>query len=92
MRLVGWLIKYNDADDLTPTYLQEIDLHATADELRALALFLNDAANQIEQAQLNNQALNIGIDFDSEVPNAQVGLFVNVVRHETEFADISKLS
>ncbi len=84
MRLIGWPTNYTEDKGLTPIYLQDVDIYASADELRSLASFLMDAAAQLEQAQLNSQELNIGIDFDNEYPNAEVGIWIGVIHHKPE--------
>lgn len=81
MRLTGWATTYSADDGLLPTELQDLDLRASSDELRKLARFLAQAADQLDVAMANKSSLNLGIDFSDDKPNAQTGIWVNVI-HE----------
>lgn len=83
MRLVGWPANYDKDEGLQPLEIKDIDLHGTAEELRVLSQFLEQAAFQLDQAKTSNQELNIGIDFEDDKPNSETGIWVNVVHHVT---------
>ena len=71
MRLVGLPNSWNPDEGLIPLDLQDIDIHATRDELRVLANFFAAAS------QLANDAEN-SISFGDSKPNAQTGIWFNV--------------
>jgi hypothetical protein len=81
MRFVGWPTKFNTEDGLVPIDVQDIDLYASANEIRTLASFLMGAADQLEHAELKNEELNVGIDFGDSKSDAQTGIWINIVRH-----------
>lgn len=51
MRLVGWPSTWNPAEGLLPIETQEIDFHASAEELHALAMFFMEAAGKAAQGE-----------------------------------------
>lgn len=81
MRLVGWPTKYSEEEGLLPIDLQDVDFHGTPEELRALAEFLEKAADKLAEAEKAKQDLNVGIDFGDSKPNPKTGIWVNVVYH-----------
>lgn len=50
MRLVSWPSAWDKDKGLLPIEAQEIDFHATAEELQALAQFFTEAAEQATQS------------------------------------------
>jgi hypothetical protein len=84
MRIVGWP-EVCDADGaIFPVDLMDVDFHGTPQELREIAEFLFRAATELQSAEKRNLALNIGVDLANSNPHAEVGIWVNVVRHVDE--------
>lgn len=79
MRIVGWPSNFDKEEGLSPIDLQDVDFLANPDELRALAKFLEQAADKVSQASQENKKLNIGIDFSDSKTNPQTGIWINVV-------------
>ncbi len=68
MRLICLPSSWNAQEGLIPVELQDIDIHATKAELRALITFLASVAEQAK----------ISIDFGDSKPDAQTGIWINV--------------
>jgi len=80
MRIVGWPEEHDADGGILPVTISDVDFHATSEELRLIASFLLKAANELDHAQANNSALNVGVELGNANPAAGVGLWVNVVR------------
>lgn len=60
MRLIGWPSTWDPAEGLQPIETQEIDFHATAAELRALAIFFTEAAEKAENGAVFEKTVDLG--------------------------------
>jgi len=81
MRLIGWPSEPDVDGGILPVDLVDVDFDGTPQELREIGEFLLRAAAELEVAEQNNSALNIGIDLGNSDPDAKVGIWVNVVRY-----------
>jgi hypothetical protein len=82
MRLVGWPEEWNSEEGITPIHLSDIDLHASPEELRALARFFEKAANKVEVATRSKAAATVEITFPNPNPRAGIPLTVSVVHEQ----------
>lgn len=81
MRLVGWPTNYKSEEELLPIDLQDVDLHASPEELVALIAFLEKAVGELTTAKKEKLDLNVGVDFGDDKPGAETGIWLNVVHH-----------
>jgi hypothetical protein len=82
MHLVGWPEEWNNKEGLTPVYLSDIDLHASPEELRALAKFFEKAANKVEVAIRSREEARVEITFPNPNPRPGIPLVVSVVHEQ----------
>jgi len=71
MRLVGLPSSWNAGEGLVPLEIQDIGIHATKDELRALAEFFASVSHHANGTEES-------IDFGDSKPNAKTGIWFNV--------------
>ena len=84
MRIVGWPEESDEEGAILPVTLADVDFQGTPEELRAIGEFLLKSAVDLGIAQAENLPLNQSLGLGNSNPNAEVGLFVSVVRHVVE--------
>lgn len=84
MRIIGWPEEPDEGGAILPVTIFEVDFQGTPEELRAVGEFFLKAAAELDIAQASNLPLNVSIDLDNSNPYAEVGIYVNAVRHADE--------
>jgi hypothetical protein len=79
MRLTGWPTKWNREEGLLAVDMQDVDIHGTPEELRALADFLVRAAGEAARARDERREYRSAVDFPDDKPNPQTPICVEVV-------------
>ncbi len=74
MRLVGLPTEWNPDEGLIPIDVQDVDIHATPEELQRLADFFSAAATS---AATSNSS-EFSLEFSDSKPNAKTGSLVIV--------------
>ncbi len=79
MRLSGYPSSWTPEEGLVPVDVQDIDVHASPEELRALSKFFAEAAIAMELALSEKRDFRRSIDFPDDKPNPQTPICVDVV-------------
>ena len=79
MRIVGWMENWDKETGLEPAYLSDIDFHASAEELRALAQFFQAAAEEVANAMEKQTQSQVEITFPNPDPGSGLPLTVSVI-------------
>lgn len=74
MRLVGLPTEWKLEEGLLPLDVQDVDIHATPDELQRLADFFGAAAASAATAESSE----LSLEFADSKPDAQTGIWVTV--------------
>jgi len=74
MRLVGLPTEWNPDEGLIPVDVQDVDIHATTEELQRLADFFGAAAASAATADSSKFSL----EFADSKPDAQTGIWVTL--------------
>ena len=72
MRIVDWPEEPAADSGILPVTISDIDFHGTPEELRFIASFLLEEASELDFAQANNSALNVGVELGNV--DQQLGL------------------
>jgi hypothetical protein len=83
MRVNGYLTSWSSEEGLTPVDVQDIEFFATPEELRLLAKFFAEAADEMESALSEKHDFRRSIDFPDDKPNPQTPICVDVVAYAT---------
>jgi hypothetical protein len=71
MRLIGWPTNWSPDEGLLPVEIQDVDVHASVEELKQLAALFSAAAAAATGSELSD-------DFGDSKPNAETGIGVTV--------------
>ena len=67
MRLVGWPTKWDPEEGLLPVEIQDVDIHASVEELKQLAALFSAAATKASGSELSD-------DFGDSKPDPKTGI------------------
>ena len=84
MRVTGWPSYWNESEGLLPVDLQDVDIRGTPSELRSLAQFLVNAADELEVAQRDHASYRSAVDFADDKAGAQTPIVFEVIDDESQ--------
>jgi hypothetical protein len=74
MRIVGYPTEWNEREGLQPIDIQDIQIHASIDELNELSTFLKECAENFK----GGKSEAVSIELSDSKPNPKTGISITV--------------